>query len=92
MPDTFASWFTVIELHLWMISARLMKEETIGFHARDMLTEAFFKDVVHRSSLLGVSIYLMMLFSECSGAIFISLCFDCYSLAHLYIGKSKSRR
>ncbi|XP_065210911.1 ubiquinol-cytochrome-c reductase complex assembly factor 1 [Planococcus citri] len=53
MPDTFASWFTVVELHLWLISARIMKEETIGYHARDMLTEAFFADVVYRSSLLG---------------------------------------
>lgn len=56
MPDTFASWFTIIELHLWMISARLMKEETIGYYARDMLTTAFFDDVVHRASLLGVRI------------------------------------
>lgn len=53
MPDTFASWFTIVELHLWIISARLMKEETIGYYARDMLTEAFFRDVVHRSALLG---------------------------------------
>lgn len=55
MPDTFASWFTVVELHLWMISARLMREDSVGYHTRDFLTEAFFKDVSHRATLLGVS-------------------------------------
>ncbi len=54
MPDTFASWFTIMEMHTHIVSARLMKHEIYGMHARDMLTDAFWNDVQFRARKLGV--------------------------------------
>lgn len=55
MPDTFASWFVVMELHIYILAARLFKQEVVGIHARDMLTDSFWDDVQFRSTRLGVS-------------------------------------
>lgn len=54
MPDTFASWFTVIELHVYCLAARLMKDPKYGQYARDMITDSFWNDVEYKSRMLGV--------------------------------------
>ncbi|XKL68680.1 hypothetical protein PGB90_006449 [Kerria lacca] len=62
MPDTFASWFTVAELHVYILSARLMKEEDVekdhGMQTRDILTDTFWKDADYRSRSLGPGAHL----------------------------------
>lgn len=54
MPDTYASWFVVMELHVYLLSARMMKDEVCGLVTRDMLTDSFWNDAIHRSHKLGV--------------------------------------
>lgn len=53
MPDTFASWFVVMELHVYILAARVFKRDSVGLHARDMLTDCFWEDVQYRCSRLG---------------------------------------
>ncbi len=51
MPDTFFSWFLVTELHLWMLSVRIMAEGVEeSFEARDVLIEMFWTDCEKRCS------------------------------------------
>ena len=37
MPDTFYSWFLVTELHVWMLSCRLMHEGEYGRITRNSM-------------------------------------------------------
>ncbi|KAJ8919126.1 hypothetical protein NQ315_012111 [Exocentrus adspersus] len=53
LPDTFYSWFVITELYIWMLSARMMAEDTLGRHVRNGLVEAFWLDVAQRVKKLG---------------------------------------
>ncbi|XP_044261938.1 ubiquinol-cytochrome-c reductase complex assembly factor 1 [Tribolium madens] len=53
VPDTFYSWFVITELHIWMISARIMAEGDNGRHLRNFLVEALWNDVGQRIKKLG---------------------------------------
>lgn len=55
LPDTFASWFVVMELHVYLVAVRVFKREAIGIDMRDMITDAFWDDVQLRAGQLGVS-------------------------------------
>lgn len=49
MPDTFYSWMLVAELHLWMLSVRIMAEEMKeGEDVVHFMMEAFWKDAEER--------------------------------------------
>lgn len=52
LPDTFLSWFLVIELHVWMCLARAMNEEK-GKFLRNKIVNAMWEDVEQRMRLLG---------------------------------------
>nr|XP_018904996.1 PREDICTED: ubiquinol-cytochrome-c reductase complex assembly factor 1 [Bemisia tabaci] len=52
MPDTFQSWFVVIELHLWILSARLMAEGKEGKALRDSVVAAMWEDVRARAKTI----------------------------------------
>ncbi|XP_076317676.1 ubiquinol-cytochrome c reductase complex assembly factor 1 isoform X2 [Tachypleus tridentatus] len=54
-PDTFLSWFLVMELHVWMCLVRVMKEGDKGRFMRNKVVEAMWKDVDVRLSKLGES-------------------------------------
>lgn len=56
MPDTFQSWFVVIELHLWILSARLMAEGKEGKALRDSVFAAMWEDVRARAKTIHVSL------------------------------------
>ncbi|XP_039288560.1 ubiquinol-cytochrome-c reductase complex assembly factor 1 [Nilaparvata lugens] len=53
MPDTFHSWFVVMELHMWMIIVRLMSEEEEGRYLRNCVIEALWEDIREKAGLLG---------------------------------------
>lgn len=45
LEDSFFSWFLVTELHVWMVSARLMAEGTVeGKEVRSAMIGALWKD------------------------------------------------
>ncbi|XP_065573985.1 ubiquinol-cytochrome c reductase complex assembly factor 1-like isoform X2 [Artemia franciscana] len=52
MPDTFYSWFTVTELHVWMLLVRAMDIPDDGRFLRNMIVEAMWNDVQTRSKKL----------------------------------------
>ncbi|CAG9840040.1 unnamed protein product [Diabrotica balteata] len=51
--DTFYSWFTVTELHIWMLSLRAMAEGENGKDLRNAIVEALWTDVAQRVKRLG---------------------------------------
>jgi len=53
MPDTFFSWFLVTELHVWMLSVRLMEEGPLGRSLRNFVVEALWQDCDARAKLVG---------------------------------------
>ncbi|XP_049820757.1 ubiquinol-cytochrome-c reductase complex assembly factor 1 [Aethina tumida] len=53
LPDTFYSWFVVTELHIWMLSVRVMAEDLEGRHLRNCLVEALWTDVAQRVKKIG---------------------------------------
>lgn len=53
MPDTFYSWFLVSELHVWMLSARLMNEGEYGRSTRNAMVEALWQDCDQRAKSIG---------------------------------------
>jgi len=53
MPDTFFSWFLVTELHVWMLSVRLMEEGPLGRSLRNFVVEALWMDCDARAKLVG---------------------------------------
>ncbi|XP_060524904.1 ubiquinol-cytochrome-c reductase complex assembly factor 1 [Cylas formicarius] len=55
LPDTFFSWFIVTELHLWMMSVRMMAEGDKGKVVRNAMFEAFWLDVAARTKQLGAA-------------------------------------
>ncbi|KAK7065296.1 Ubiquinol-cytochrome-c reductase complex assembly factor 1 [Halocaridina rubra] len=55
LPDTFFSWFLVIELHVWMMMVRLMAEGEEGRFTRNSLVEAMWEDVQMRAKKLECS-------------------------------------
>ncbi|XP_075238332.1 ubiquinol-cytochrome c reductase complex assembly factor 1 [Lycorma delicatula] len=54
LPDTFHSWFLVMELHVWMALVRLMAEADEGRFLRNTVIEAMWEDISKKSGLLGV--------------------------------------
>ena len=58
MPDTFLSWFLVMELHVWMVSVRLMADVNHGKRMRDELLNMMWEDHDKRIKKLGVCNYL----------------------------------
>ncbi|CAG9765169.1 unnamed protein product [Ceutorhynchus assimilis] len=55
LPDTFYSWFVITEMHIWMLSARAMAEETNGPILRNSIVEALWADVAKRTKRLGAA-------------------------------------
>merc|ERR1712168_938228 len=55
LPDTFYSWFLIMELHIWMLMVRLMDDGEEGRFVRNCLVEAMWEDVDQRSKKLGAS-------------------------------------
>lgn len=55
MEDTFFSWFLVTEMHVWMLSVRIMQEVENGPKLRNYLIEAMWKDVKVRAKILGIA-------------------------------------
>jgi len=53
MPDSFYSWFLVTELHVWMLSVRLMEEGPLGRSLRNFVVEALWQDCDSRAKLVG---------------------------------------
>jgi len=53
MPDTFYSWFLVTELHVWMLSCRLMEEGDYGRQTRNAIVEALWLDCDLRAKSIG---------------------------------------
>lgn len=54
MPDTFQSWFYVMQLHIWMILVRLRVEGKHGKNISYKMVELMWKDVEQRMKLIGV--------------------------------------
>lgn len=54
LNDTFYSWFTVTELHIWMLATRAMAEGEEGVALRNALVECLWVDVTERMKSLGV--------------------------------------
>ncbi|CAG7837738.1 unnamed protein product [Allacma fusca] len=52
MEDTFASWFSIIELHVWMFSARLMEDKGEGKIVRNSMIQAMWEDSDMKSKKL----------------------------------------
>ncbi|MPC53338.1 Ubiquinol-cytochrome-c reductase complex assembly factor 1 [Portunus trituberculatus] len=55
LPDTFYSWFLVVELHVWMLMVRLMAEGEEGRYTRNAMLEAMWLDCETRSKKLGAT-------------------------------------
>ncbi|KAI5711398.1 hypothetical protein M8J75_000118 [Diaphorina citri] len=52
MEDTFHSWFLVVELHVWMMSVRVMRDEEFGKVVRDGIIQTMWSDIEERSQHL----------------------------------------
>ncbi len=52
MEDTFLSWFSVVELHLWMVGARIMEEGADGRIVRNSMFKALWEDCDTKSKQL----------------------------------------
>ncbi|KAJ8679744.1 hypothetical protein QAD02_015531 [Eretmocerus hayati] len=53
MEDTFFSWFLITELHVYMLSLRLMQDDDIGLKLRNSVVEAMWRDTETRTKKLG---------------------------------------
>lgn len=58
MPDTFHSWFLVIELHMWMLSVRLNTEGQEGELLKKFAIEYMWAESLKRSKKLRVCLLL----------------------------------
>lgn len=83
LPDTFASWFIVTELHVWLLLVRYMAEDVTpstsekskyvkgdGHFVRNCIIEALWADVTNRIKFLEV-LYLIFLFKVVDNLIII---------------------
>ncbi|XP_035704971.1 ubiquinol-cytochrome-c reductase complex assembly factor 1 isoform X2 [Folsomia candida] len=52
LEDTFISWFTVVELHLWLLGARIMQEGADGRVVRNSMFQALWEDCDLKSKKL----------------------------------------
>jgi len=52
LPDTYASWFIVLELHVWMLAARLMQNGKEGRIVRNAIIHAMWDDNETKSKKL----------------------------------------
>ncbi len=55
LPDTFQSWFLVLQLHVWLCLVRLRHEGAPGKTAQKQLVTFMWEDVENRIRLLRVS-------------------------------------
>ncbi|XP_076252561.1 ubiquinol-cytochrome c reductase complex assembly factor 1 [Rhynchophorus ferrugineus] len=53
LPDTFYSWFVITELHVWMLSARVMADGSSGQILRNGVIEALWADTTQRMKKIG---------------------------------------
>ncbi|CAB4054786.1 CBP3 [Lepeophtheirus salmonis] len=59
LDDTFFSWFKVVELHVWMVSLRLLQDPSsemneVFFSIRNSLIEAIWNEAHNRIGSVGV--------------------------------------
>ena len=54
LPDTFFSFFSVTQLHVWMCQLRSMEEGPEGRTLRNEITERMWTDIDHRLQILDV--------------------------------------
>eukprot|EP00111_Clytia_hemisphaerica_P024825 TCONS_00073200-protein len=54
MPDTFQSWFYIMQLHVWMVLVRLRAEGTSGKNLAYTMVEIMWQDIEARIKLLDV--------------------------------------
>ncbi|KAB7499753.1 Ubiquinol-cytochrome-c reductase complex assembly factor 1 [Armadillidium nasatum] len=52
LPDTFFSWYLIMELHVWMLASRLMAEGEKGILLRNSIMRSMWLDVEERSKQL----------------------------------------
>lgn len=62
MPDTYASFFTVVELHVYMLSARLMQDRNHGLILRNEIIEAMWNDTHVRIDYLDVRFIILFIY------------------------------
>lgn len=74
LPDTFASWFNITELHVWLLMVRYMAEDVMlpsgekkkyikgdGHFVRNCIIEALWADVANKIKLLEVNAFELLL-------------------------------
>lgn len=54
MPDTFQSWFYIMQLHVWLVLVRLRSEGTVGKNLSYSMVEIMWQDIEARIKLLDV--------------------------------------
>jgi len=54
MPDTFQSWFYIMQLHVWLVLVRLRSEENVGKNLSYSMVEIMWQDIEERIKLLDV--------------------------------------
>lgn len=52
LPDTYNSWFLVVELHVWLMASRLMQDGKEGRIVRNALIKAMWDDNTEKSKKL----------------------------------------
>lgn len=55
MPDTFQSWFYVMQLHVWLLLVRLRSEGSAGQNLAYSMVEIMWQDIEARIRLLDVN-------------------------------------
>ena len=60
LPDTFQSWFLIVQLHVWMTLVRFKSEGAQGAVMYKQIVTYFWHDVEYRMKLTGVSMYVCM--------------------------------
>lgn len=52
-PNSFNTWFLIVELHVWMLSVRAMAEPENGEVIRNAIIEAMWQDASYRAKKLS---------------------------------------
>ena len=66
MPDTFFSWFLVMELHVWLMMTRLSPEGPEGKFTKEKMVEMMWEDVETRSKKLTRVIFFLNFIQQVS--------------------------
>ena len=56
LPDTMSSWAQVVQLHVWMLMARLMVEGDEGKCIRNALVKAMWNDTEEKVQKVSVCV------------------------------------